>query len=82
VNAREDPRPVRPRPRIRYTDAVKAAVACAGAGYLTAVPLSGIGRLAAWGAVTAALLACCAVVAVRGGRPQEEQHDEGQENSR
>jgi hypothetical protein len=45
------------------------------------MPLSGTGQLAAWITVTAVLLACCAIVAVRGGRPQEEQHDEGQENS-
>jgi hypothetical protein len=67
-----------------YADAVKTAAACTGAGYLTAMPLSGTGRLAAWITVTVVLLACCAVVAVRGGRPPEEQHDEEdqEENSR
>lgn len=74
VNAREDPPPV--RRCTWYTGAVKAVAACAGAGYLTAMPLSGTGRLTAWAAVTAVLLACCAVIAVRGGRPQEEQEED------
>jgi hypothetical protein len=74
VNADGDPRPVRPRQR--YSGAVKAAVACTGTGYLTAMPLSGAGRLATWPAVTAVLLGCCAVVAVRGARPLEEEQKE------
>jgi hypothetical protein len=60
------------RPWTRYAGAVKAAVACAGTGYLAAMPLSGAWRLATWAAVTAALLCCCAVVAVRGAPPPEE----------
>jgi hypothetical protein len=74
VNGGEDPPPV--RPRTRYTGAVKAAAACTGTGYLTAMPLPGTVRLTAWITVTAVLLACCAVVAVRGGRPQEEQEEQ------
>jgi hypothetical protein len=71
VNADGGPRLV--RPRTRYAGAVKAAVACTGTGYLTAIPLSGAGRLATWAAVTAVLLGCCAVVAVRGAPPPEEE---------
>ena len=79
MNADRDRRPVRLRQR--YPGAVKATVACTGAGYLAAMPLSGAGRLATWAAVTVVLLACCAVVAVRGAPPPEQQqHDEG--NSR
>lgn len=81
ANAGADRRPRRSQLLARYAGPVKAVTACAGAGYLSAMPLPGTWRLTAWAVVTVLLLADCAVVAVRGARPvEQEQHDEG--NSR